>query len=153
MSIQYWWCHRSQKSWTRPMTHCNDCLQLKMCGQRAILWDILWYTTASMLGCFLFGFYCCCLVGYVCLIWREGVPSIKCGYERFSWDAWCEAQQINKKVKYICIPYVYTYIYISMTRICSTSAWIRVPSSMNIVQQLLDLKVMHSHTYHNSPKS
>jgi hypothetical protein len=25
----------------RPMTHCNKHLQVKMCGQRARLWDIL----------------------------------------------------------------------------------------------------------------
>lgn len=24
LRIQYWWCHRRQRYWTRPLTHCNE---------------------------------------------------------------------------------------------------------------------------------
>jgi hypothetical protein len=47
MRSQYWWCHRSQRSGTRPMTHCKSYLQVKLCRQRDILWDTLWHSTAS----------------------------------------------------------------------------------------------------------
>jgi hypothetical protein len=46
-----WWGSsidsRSQRSWTKPMTHCSEYLQVRKCGQKDILWDRLWYTTVS----------------------------------------------------------------------------------------------------------
>ena len=67
MRIQYWWCHRSQRSWTRPMAHCNEHLQEKMCGQRDMVWDTLWYTTASIIRCFL-----CFVLLLLCVVFGGG---------------------------------------------------------------------------------
>lgn len=36
--VQYWW-RRSQRPWTRLRTHCNERLQVKLCGQGSILYD------------------------------------------------------------------------------------------------------------------
>ena len=44
MGIQYRLCSRSLET---PTTHCNEYLQVKMCEQKGILWDILQHTTAS----------------------------------------------------------------------------------------------------------
>jgi hypothetical protein len=32
--IHYQWCHRGQRPPTRPMSHCREYLQVKMCSQR-----------------------------------------------------------------------------------------------------------------------
>ena len=37
----YWLCSRSQRPWTRPMTHCNEHLQVKLFGQKCTLWGTL----------------------------------------------------------------------------------------------------------------
>jgi len=34
--IQYWWCSRSLRPRTRPVTHCNKHLQVKLFGQKCI---------------------------------------------------------------------------------------------------------------------
>jgi hypothetical protein len=51
--IQYWWCSRSQKTLTRPRSHCNEHLQVKMFEQKVC--DIPWHTAASATRCFV----CC----------------------------------------------------------------------------------------------
>jgi hypothetical protein len=39
------------------MTHCNEHLQIKMCGQRSVLWDTL-YVTHHNLVLFIFILFC-----------------------------------------------------------------------------------------------
>lgn len=56
-----------QKPRTRPMTHCEEHLQVKMCGQKSILWDTLTHYSFqdkmfSML--FLVNFLLVCLCGF-----------------------------------------------------------------------------------------
>ena len=68
MNIQYWWFHRSQRSGTRSITHCNEHVKVKLCGQRDILWDTLWHTTASMMRCFLCLRVCVCVCVCVCYL-------------------------------------------------------------------------------------
>jgi hypothetical protein len=53
------------RSQTRPMTHCNELLQVKMCGQRDTLWNTLWHSTASTMRCF-------SMVCFVCVLFYLG---------------------------------------------------------------------------------
>jgi len=37
----------------RLMTHCNEYLQMKVCGQKDILWDTPGHSTDSIMRCYL----------------------------------------------------------------------------------------------------
>lgn len=59
------------------MTHFNEHLQLKMCGQGDILWNTLRHTAASTMGyslCFVLFFFLCVFVVCFC---REGCKGEK----------------------------------------------------------------------------
>lgn len=44
--VQYLWCVRDQKPWTRPMSHCSDYLHVKLFGQnKIVLCDTLQFPT------------------------------------------------------------------------------------------------------------
>jgi hypothetical protein len=60
--------HRSQRSQTRPMTHCNECLQVKMCGQRGRVDCRTHCDTLQLPGWdFLLWLFVC----FACLFWGE----------------------------------------------------------------------------------
>jgi hypothetical protein len=77
---QHWWCHRSQRPWSKPMTYFNEHLQVEMCGQRDILWSTLWHNTASTMRCFLCFGVCVCVCVCVCDFVGE-VSRAKGGYD------------------------------------------------------------------------
>ena len=57
--FQYWQRSRSQRPCTRPTSHHNEHLQAKKCGQKGVLWDTLWHTTASTARFFFFSLEDC----------------------------------------------------------------------------------------------
>jgi hypothetical protein len=73
VKIQHWWCHRDQMSGTRPMTHCNEHLQVKMCEQGDILCGTLWHNLASKISTLW-----CCGLFLVCMFYLGGVTRVVC---------------------------------------------------------------------------
>lgn len=49
MMVPYWWYTRSQRSWTRPTTHCKEHLQAMLSGQSDLPPDIP--QLSVLLGC------------------------------------------------------------------------------------------------------
>lgn len=50
--MRFQWSGRSQSPCTRPMSQCSEYLQANACGQKAILWEMVWHTTASTMRVF-----------------------------------------------------------------------------------------------------
>ena len=76
VKIQYWWCSRIQRLLTRQMTHCNEDLQVKMCGHKGYtVWHAVTYYSFHDEMFFYFIFYFL-LGGAGCKsrgqIWRNG---------------------------------------------------------------------------------
>ena len=56
---------------THDMAHCKQHLRVKICGQRDVLWDILWDTTASTMRrflCFVLLLLLLLLFAHVCIV-------------------------------------------------------------------------------------
>jgi hypothetical protein len=75
MRLHYWWCSRSQRPQTRPVTHCKEHLQVKSYGQNGVLFDTLQLPQRDVLFCSFF--YLFSLPGGDCKgrgqVWRDGV--------------------------------------------------------------------------------
>ena len=104
----YWRNHRSQRPQTRLMTHCNKHLQVKLFGQKGVLCDTLWHTTASIARVVLF-FYVvfisvlgfehlelvCCL-SFLSFVFHKFVLYIHCDGAQFGEP--CELWRLYKKI-------------------------------------------------------
>lgn len=106
-------CHnRNQRFPTRPMTHGNEHLQVKMCGLKGALCDSLWHTTASTVRLFFrFLFFFSFKVYFVlwAKITREEGKSEGTGRWMGQRCMMWNPQRINKNYIYI---YIYEHTYI-----------------------------------------
>ena len=111
MRIRYWWCHRNQRSWIRPMPHYNEHLQVKMCGQRwyVVSHTVTYYSFHDEKDVF-YDLFCSlspspplCVCVCVCVILGD-VERVKGNYEgigdKHIWGTWCETHKLSiKKLK------------------------------------------------------
>lgn len=96
---QFWWCHRSQRIWTRQWLLAGSICKWRCVNTGVgVLWATLGHTTASTMRCFL------CSILFVCVFYfGEKVTRAELGYEglgeEWDWYVWCETQGIKKKKK------------------------------------------------------
>jgi hypothetical protein len=83
------WCNRSQRSWTRPMMHCNENLQVKVCGQKGIVWETLWRYRFQDKICF--------TLLFLSFFWGGGVCNGGGWDYEWNWGTWYEIHKESIK--------------------------------------------------------
>lgn len=84
------WCHRSQKSQIRPMTHYNEHFQVK-CVDREIHCET--HCDALQLPRHALGFLFVCLFVVCFLFWTKVKVDMRGLEDKWNWGAWCESHK------------------------------------------------------------
>jgi hypothetical protein len=81
--------YHAQRPWTRPMIHCNEHFQVKMYGQKGILWDTITYYSFQNKRFFMFCFWIVIIIINLLYLRRRMQGQIL--GERDKWDlgTWC----------------------------------------------------------------